>query len=60
MPRTVKRCPWDETYGCEFRDKGCEEEMCELMEEIKTPRYFATITEDNKLEIHSSEESVTE
>jgi len=57
LSRTIKRCPWDESYGCKYSDEGCKDEMCGTMEEIKTPRYFVKLLDDGKMEIHSSEES---
>ena len=51
------KCPWDEFYGCKYRDEGCEEEMCGTMREIKTPRYFVELLDNGKMKIHSSEES---
>ena len=55
MPRTIKRCPWDEIYGCKYRDEGCEEEMCETIKEIKTPRYFVELLDNNKMKLSKEE-----
>ena len=57
VPRTIKRCPWDEIYGCKYRDEGCEEEMCETIKEIKTPRYFVELLDNGEMKIHSSEKN---